>query len=115
MPTQATPIPTPSPVPKPAPVPATIPATAAPPSIAYDVECVGVDSMEKNVTILEHVPVPGKPEETIAKPHTCVRRCWDYKFELDPKPVTHPAVTIVVSSLEPLPFQIRQRYTVSFQ
>lgn len=106
-------IPTPPPAPKPV-VPAPAPASSPPP-IAYDVECVGVDSMEKNVTILEETPVPGKPGEVEMKPHTCVRRCWDYKFELDPKPVTHPAVTVVVSSLEPLPFQIRQRYTVSFQ
>lgn len=95
------PVPVPVPVPVPDPV---APPKTEPPMVGYDVTCIEIDSMERAVSVQE-------PEGV----HACVRRVYWARFELDPKPLTHPAVSVKVESLEPLPFEPRKTYTLTFQ
>lgn len=107
-----TPIPTP-----PAP-PAGTPLVSAPqvaPTPTYEVICVEVDSIEKAVTILEEAPDLDNPGKKKMAPHSCVRRVNWAKLELDPRPVTQPTLSIVVESLDSLPFEVNKSYLVSFQ
>lgn len=81
---------------------ASAPAKAA--ASTFEVTCVEADSIEKTVSVQEAEGV-----------HACVRRVYYYKFALDPKPVTQPAVAITVESLTSLPFEVKKNYLLSLQ
>lgn len=104
MPTPIKPSLPPVPGPEPVPGPVSVPVSSAPRLQTFEVTCVEADSIEKTVSVQEAEGV-----------HACVRRVYYYKFALDPKPVTQPAVVITVESLTSLPFEVKKNYLLSLQ